>query len=61
MPARCYWENKDIILFILETIDRQQLSHVTSWQQSGQFDIFDKDFFETETGRTWLQRFLPAS
>ena len=38
---RCYWENRDVVLFVLETLDRQHLSH---------------DFFETATGRSWLSR-----
>ena len=37
----CYWESRDIMLFVLETLDRQRLAH---------------DFFDTDTGRSWLSR-----
>ena len=36
----CYFENKDLMLFLLEEIERQQMEH---------------DFFETEQGRAWLR------
>jgi len=36
----CYWENRDTMLFLLETIDKQQM---------------DYDFFETEAGKSWLR------
>ena len=38
---RCYWESRDLVLFVLETLDRQHLA---------------LDFFQTAHGRSWLSR-----